>query len=78
MEIDTDQNITEMKNWKGKVLILGAVVGAAVGVTAAYLFTQKADELESKPELSTGDGVKLGLLLLGLVRQIVELGDGGK
>jgi hypothetical protein len=73
-----DTNIKSMDNWKTKTLVIGAIVGAAVGVTAAYLFTQKADDYMSRPQFRSSDGVKLGLLLLGLVRQVAELGDGTK
>lgn len=70
-----NKNIVEQPNWKPKVLILGALLGALVGVGAAYLFTQKADDPMAQPEFRAGDGVKLGLMVLGLMRGIAELGD---
>jgi hypothetical protein len=68
----------ELEGWRKKVLIVGAVVGAAIGFGAAYLYTQQAEDPYHKPDFSTGDGVKLGVLLLGLLRQVSELGSGGK
>ncbi|RPI26023.1 MAG: hypothetical protein EHM70_19450 [Chloroflexota bacterium] len=70
-----DRSITELENWKTKVIVIGAVAGAVVGVGAAYLFTQKARDPNNKPSFTSGDGVRLGLLLLGLLRQVAELGD---
>jgi hypothetical protein len=67
--------VTEEENWRPKVLIVGAVIGAAVGLGAAYLFSQNAERMGAKPSISSGDGVRLGLLVLGLLRQVAALGD---
>jgi hypothetical protein len=67
--------MAELESWRRKIMITGAVIGALAGLGAAYLYTQKADDPYHRPEFSTGDGVKLGLLLLGLARQITELGN---
>jgi hypothetical protein len=65
----------ELKKWTVKILVIGALVGAAVGAGAAYVYTQRASDPYHKPEFTTGDGVRLGLLLLGLVRSVAELGS---
>jgi hypothetical protein len=70
-----NKEIIEPSDWKPKVLVVGAVVGALVGLGAAYLYTQRA-ELENgslAPEFSPGDGVRLGLLLLGLLRSVSDM-----
>lgn len=59
-------------NWRAKALIIGGAVGALTGLGAAYLMIQRADE---PPKVGATDGVKLGLLILGLVRQVGELGS---
>jgi hypothetical protein len=64
--------ITTVENWKPKALIIGGVIGAAVGVTAAYLLIQRG-EAETPPEISVGEGVKLGVLVFGLLRSITNL-----
>jgi hypothetical protein len=67
--------IVDPSEWKPKILVVGAVLGALVGLGAAYLYTQRA-EMEngySVPEFSTGDGVRLGLLLLGLLRSVSDM-----
>lgn len=70
-----DRNITEQPNWKPKVLIVGAMVGALIGLGAAYLFTQKAEDPFTQPKFTGGDGVKIGLMVLGLLRGVAEMGD---
>ncbi len=66
----------ENGSWRSKTLVLGAVLGALTGLVAAYLLVQRADQQEQPPELSTGEGIKVGLLLLGLLRQIAQLAEG--
>jgi hypothetical protein len=56
-----------------KTLILGGVLGAFTGLSAAYLLVQRADREGSEPKVGTGEGIKLGLLVLGLLRQVGEL-----
>ena len=68
----------ETGNWKPKALMIGALVGAAVGIGAAYLFIQQAEREGSTPSISAGEGVKLGLLVLGLLRSVAVLGEGDK
>lgn len=65
----------KLNNWQPKVMVIGAVAGALVGVAAAYLFVQTAEKAGNQPTITAGDGVRLGLLALGLVRQIAALGD---
>ena len=43
-------------------------------VFAAYMLIQGAEQKKERPKLSAGDGVKVGLGLLGLMRMIAELG----
>ncbi len=65
-------------DWKSKTLLLGVIVGALVGAGAAYLIIQRADRREGEVRLSAGEGVKLGLLVFGLLRQVAQLGEGEK
>ena len=72
--VDSYELMEEMSpNWKPKVLIIGATVGALVGLGAAYLFIQNSDDPDEPPKFSAGQGVKIGLLLLSLVRSVSDL-----
>lgn len=64
------------RNWQGRTLIIGALIGALVGVGAAYLLVQRAEKEASSVRLGAGEGIKLGLLALGLLRQVAQLGEG--
>jgi len=61
-------------NWKLKTLLLGVGLGAVTGLIASLIIVQKAEQTESRPELSAGDGVKVGLGVLTLLRQITDFG----
>lgn len=63
------------ESWKAKTLLIGALIGAVTGVGAAYLLVQRAEKEEGVAQLSTGEGIKLGLLLLGLLRQVAQFGE---
>ncbi len=63
-----------MDSWKTKTLIFGAILGAVAGAVAAYIFAQKSDQMEDRPRLTAGDGVKVGLGVLAVLRQIAEMG----
>lgn len=63
-------------NWRTKTLVLGGIIGAAVGLGAAYLLIQRAEKEQGKLEMSAGEGIKLGLLVLGLLHQVAQLGEG--
>lgn len=71
---DLDRNASD--NWRPKVLVIGAVLGAVVGLGAAYLLAQQSEAKGKAPEISAGEGVRLGLLVLGLLRSVATLGEG--
>ncbi|RCK72129.1 MAG: hypothetical protein ANABAC_2110 [Anaerolineae bacterium] len=66
----------ETKNWKTTTLVLGGVIGALVGLSAAYLLIQRAEKEQGRLQMNAGEGIKLGLLVLGLLRQVAQLGEG--
>ena len=64
--------ITTTDNYLPKALIIGGVLGAGVGIMAAYLLVQKHAGGE-KINISAGEGVKLGVLVFGMLRGIANL-----
>jgi hypothetical protein len=64
------------ENWRPKILALGALIGALTGLGAAYLLVQRAEKEGGEPNLSTKEGITLGLLVFGLLRQVSQLGGG--
>lgn len=67
-------------NWKTKTLITGGLVGALIGLGAAFLFTRSAERNNSDdlPEISTGEALGVAISIIGIVRGIAALGDGKK
>jgi hypothetical protein len=64
-------------NWKNKTLLIGAIAGIAFGLASAYLIIQRAERDNTLPAVSPGDGVKVGLGLLGVLRLIADIGEEG-
>jgi hypothetical protein len=60
---------------KSKTLIMGALIGAFTGLFAAMLLQRSAEKNERETALTTGEGLKLGVLVFGLLRAISSLGD---
>jgi len=60
---------------KVKTLIIGTVAGATVGLAGAFLLTRRAQETGTEIAVSTGDGVRLGVMIVGLLRAVAALGE---
>jgi glucokinase len=76
LTVEQNQMVELDTSWSGQVLAIGAVVGALTGLGAAYLLIQRAKKRAEPPNLNAGEGVKLGILVLGLLRQVAMLGSG--
>ena len=68
-----------------KVLIAGGVAGLLIGLAAALLYIKanesqiaavEAGEADEVKKVSPGEAMTVGLSLLGLLRQIANLGQG--
>ena len=65
----------ETSDWKSKFLIVGALVGLVSGLLAAFVIIQRAEQKQIRPSINAGDGVKVGLGVLGVLKLISDIGD---
>jgi hypothetical protein len=70
-------------NSRQKSMIVGAIVGAALGSLGGYLFARRLEQAgggEAPKKLSLrsvppGDAAKLFIAIMGVLRGVAELGD---
>ena len=62
-----------MKN--RNTILFGALIGAATGILAAVLLSRRAEKNERETAITTGESLKLGVLVFGLLRAIASLSD---
>jgi hypothetical protein len=68
-------------NLRTRVMVMGGVVGALIGVLAAHLYLRSAsggpgEEGEAElPAVQPGDAIKLSLGVLAVLRQITGMGE---
>lgn len=58
-----------------RVLLFGALIGAVTGLVAAMLLQRRAEQSGNEISLSTGEGIQLGVMIMGLLRAIAALAD---
>ena len=62
-------------NNAGKTIFFGVLLGAAAGLVAATLLNRRAKREDRSTAITAGEGLKIGVLLLGLLRAIGSLAD---
>ena len=62
----------ENSHWKTITYIIGGAVGLITGVAAAYLFVRGREGIEGDHKITSGQGVKIGLGIVTLLRQITD------
>jgi DMSO reductase anchor subunit len=62
-------------SWKIKTLVIGGVLGMLTGLGAAYLLTKRAEQKGTQLAITPGKGVQLGVMVAGLLRSILSLGE---
>lgn len=62
-------------NQQTRVLLIGALAGAATGLLAAMMLQRRAERAGTDITLSTGEGIQLGMMVLGLIRAVAGLAD---
>jgi hypothetical protein len=65
----------QLNNWKTKTIAIGVIAGLIFGVAAAMIVVERAEREGTEPSINAGDGVRLGLGVLGLMRLIADMGD---
>jgi len=79
MEMNTNSRELDLgpdDSWKTKTYIIGAVTGALIGLGTAFLLARSTDERGGgPPQVTTGDALKVGVGIIGLVRGIASLGN---
>jgi hypothetical protein len=61
-------------NTKTRTILIGALIGAGTGLVAAMVWNRRAEE-KGTTEITAGDGVKLGVMIFGLLRAIASMGE---
>ena len=69
-----DAELTEVDNWKPRVIIIATALGAVIGLGTALLLINRVEE-DEKLEVSAAQGLKLGLAGLTFLRTVTQLGD---
>ena len=65
-------------DWKMRTTLIGSALGAIAGVAAAMMFIRRSEETGEPPSIrKTDPGLILAasITLLGLLRQIADMGD---
>lgn len=62
------------KKSKTKTMVLGTIIGAFAGAVSAYMLISRAEEENENLQFTAGEGIQVGLGLLGLMRLISGLG----
>ncbi|UYN90459.1 MAG: hypothetical protein KIT08_04275 [Anaerolineales bacterium] len=62
-------------NNKSGLLAVSAILGAVMGVAAGMLLLRRAEQRGTDIAVSGSEGLSIGLLVIGLLRQISTLGE---
>ena len=62
-------------DWKKRTYLIAGILGLLTGLGTAYFLVQRAQSEERELSIGAGEGVRLGLLLLGALRQIGQIAE---
>jgi len=57
-----------------KTIIIGTIIGALVGAASSFILLKRSEDDEIDPKLSAGEGIQVGLGVLGLLRLLAGSG----
>lgn len=69
------KNTQIVRSSNPRILLGGALIGAFTGLIAATLLSRRAEKSQRDAALTPSEGIKIGLLVFGLLRAITALGD---
>ncbi len=72
-----EEQVVVESDWRMKALLVGGLLGALIGLGAAYLYIRNIEEAGEEPQLATKDALQLGVSVASLVRQVANLGHKG-
>lgn len=67
--------IEKRRSGGANTLLLGALVGAGAGLLAAILINRRANNKGRDSLLTPTEGIKIGVLVFGLLRAIAALNE---
>ncbi len=68
--------MAENSKWKTLAFVIGGGAGLLAGLAAAYIFIRTREQSdEVQPKLTSGQGVKIGMGIVSLLRMIAEGGS---
>jgi hypothetical protein len=73
--LGSSANSERRKRMNNRVLLFGALIGAATGLVAALMLQRRAEQTGQEISLSAGDGIQLGVLVMGLLRAVSALAE---
>lgn len=65
----------EDKKWKTMVFAIGGAAGLLIGLAAAFLFIRTREQSEGEYKITSGQGLKIGMNVVSLLRMITEGGN---
>jgi len=60
-------------SYETRVLAVGSLIGALAGLAGAFLMIKNNERKGTELQVSAGEGVKLSLIIMALLRQVAEL-----
>ena len=73
--IEVIEEAEVVDNQKVVTLAIGGIIGALIGIVAAYLLWKNAEKSDGEIQVSASEGISLSLLVMGLLRQVAKIGD---
>jgi hypothetical protein len=72
MSKSTDITVSSDQS-RNRILMVGGLIGAVLGVFGAFLLIQGKERRGGEINVSPNEGIRLGLILFALLRNIYEL-----